>query len=112
MKENFDEYIGTYLPPYTTGLQAMEVTAKEDKLFFSFKGSNVTTEIKITSKAKYAASDNPKNQIRFEKCNGWRVSHLYLNMGRGDVIFIRQNPKQEITTNMPVACKSVTVTAC
>lgn len=111
-KENLDEYIGNFLPPYSTGLPPMEISIKEDKLFYSFKRSNVASELKFISKAKYSASDNPKSQIRFEKCNGWRVSHLYLNMGRGDVIFIRQNPKQEITTNMPVACKSVTVTAC
>ncbi len=111
-KENLDEYIGNYLPPYITGLQPMEITKKDDKLFYSFKDSNTSAELKFISPAKYSCSDKPKTQIKFEKCNGWEVSHLYLNNGGADIIFIKQKPKQEVTTDMPAACKTITVTAC
>jgi hypothetical protein len=85
-KENLDEYVGNYLPPYISGLAPMEITKKEDKLFYSFKGSNVSIELKFISPAKYSCSDKPKAQIKFEKCNDWEVSHLNLNSGRNDQI--------------------------
>lgn len=111
-KENLDEYVGNYLPPYITGLPPMEITKKEDKLFYSFKGSMVSTELKFISQAKYSCSDKPKTQIEFVKCNDWDVSHLYLNTGGADQRFIKHKSKQEITADMPAACKTVTVTAC
>jgi len=112
IKENLDEYVGNYLPPYISGLAPLEITKKADKLFYSFKGSDVSTELIFISQAKYYCSDKPQVQMKFEKCNDWEVSHLYLNSGAYDKMFIKHKPKQEVKTDMPVACKTVTVTAC
>jgi flagellar motor protein MotB len=112
IKENLDEYVGNYLPPYTTGLPQMEITKKDDKLFYSFKGSNVSTELKFISPAKYSPSDKPKTQIEFLSCMGWEATHLYIKTGGTEQLFIKHKPKKEVTTDMPAACKTLTVTAC
>lgn len=111
-KENLDEYVGTYFPPYSSGLKPMEISKKEDKLFYSFKDSNISTELKCISHAKYSASDKPQTQLLFEKCMQWEVSHLFLNTGGSDQLFIKHKPKHDITIKMPAVCKTITLTAC
>ena len=111
-KENLDRYVGNYLPPYISGLPPMEISKKDDKLFYSFKGSNVSTELKFISPAKYSPSDKPKTHIEFLSCMGWEATHLYIRTGGTEQLFIKHKPKKEVTTDMPAACKTVTVTAC
>lgn len=112
IKENLEQYVGIYVPPYNTGLPPMEITKKDDKLYYSFKGSNISTELKFISEAKYSCSDKPKTQIIFGSCMGYEVSHLNLYTYSSDQVFVKQRPKQEVTIDMPVTCKTVTITAC
>jgi flagellar motor protein MotB len=111
-KENLNEYVGTYLPPYISGLAPMEISKKDDKLFYSFKGASVSTELKFISPAKYTPSDKPKTQIEFLSCMGWEATHLYVRTGGTEQLFIKHKPRKEVTAEMPAACKTVTVTAC
>lgn len=111
-KENLDEYVGNYLPPYSTGLPPLEITKKDDKLFYSFKGSNTSIELIFIRPAKYSPSDKPKTQIEFLSCMGSDATHLYIYNGGTEQLFIKHKPKQEVTTDMPAVCKTVTVTAC
>lgn len=110
--ENLDEYVGYYLPPYSTGLAPMEISRKGNKLYFSFKGSKVQTELTFVSQMNYCAANQPKNRLAFEKCTGWDVTHLFLYSGSTEVIFIKQKPPREPIAKMPASCKTITVAAC
>ncbi len=111
--ENLAEYVGSYVPPLRFQLKEIEIIKKEEKLFYSLKGSNTIGELIPLKKGKFSCIDKSNWQIEFVKYNDWDVSHLNLTIGSTEYRFIKNvSPTSEGLPNLPAACKTITVTAC